>query len=141
MEIGSALSHRYDVASHDRNGDQGSVTTKPLKAPQVRAGSRRRRLMWSIPFVGLILAACGSGPQTSLDPQGPIARDIDDLWNLVFWIATVIFVIVQAVRKFPSPPTPNEYSRHHLFWAKLAAFEMLMTAVTGWVFYVLAFVM
>lgn len=52
--------------------------------------------MWSIPFVGLILAACGSGPQTSLDPQGPIARDIDDLWNLVFWIATVIFVIVQA---------------------------------------------
>lgn len=54
----------------------------------------------------------------------------------VLWV----FVIVQALRKFPKPAAPNEYSAKHIFWARLAAFEMLMTAVTGWVFYVLAFV-
>ncbi len=64
--------------------------------------------------------------------------------HLLFAIPTTflwVFVIVQAIRKFPRPPHPNEYSPRHLFWAKLAAFEMLMTAVTGWVFYVLAFMM
>lgn len=52
-----------------------------------------------------------------------------------------IFVIVQAVRKFASPPKPNAYSASHKFWARLAAIEMTLTAVTGWVFYVLAFMM
>jgi hypothetical protein len=52
-----------------------------------------------------------------------------------------IFVIVQALRKFPRPPRPNEYSPSHIFWARLAAIEMTLTAVTGWVFYVLAFVL
>jgi hypothetical protein len=52
-----------------------------------------------------------------------------------------IFVIVQALRKFPSPPRPNAYSPSHIFWARLAAVEMTLTAVTGWVFYVLAFML
>ena len=55
----------------------------------------------------------------------------------VLWV----FVIVQALRKFPSPPRPNAYSSSHKFWARLAAIEMTLTAVTGWVFYVLAFMM
>jgi len=52
-----------------------------------------------------------------------------------------IFVIVRAVKKFPKPTIPNEYSPTHLRWAKPAAVGMLATAVTGWIFYVLAFVM
>jgi len=63
--------------------------------------------------------------------------------HLLFAVPTAflwIFVIVQAMRKFPNPIGPNEYSRQHVFWARLAAFEMLMTAITGWVFYTLAFV-
>ena len=76
-----------------------------------------------------------------------------EVWDAV-WISLVIhlffaipttflwiYVIVQALRKFPSPVTPNSYSHAHLKWGKLAAIEMLMTAVTGWVFYVLAFVL
>ena len=44
-----------------------------------------------------MLGACsGSGPQTALNPEGPIGRTIDDLWELVFIMATVVFVIVQA---------------------------------------------
>ncbi|MCP4189509.1 MAG: DUF420 domain-containing protein [Planctomycetaceae bacterium] len=51
-----------------------------------------------------------------------------------------IFVVVRALRQFPRPPQPGEHSRSHIFWARLAAIELFLTAVTGCVFYVLAFV-
>lgn len=65
------------------------------------------------------------------------------LIHLLFAIPTAllwVFVVVRAIRHFPIPATPNEHSRSHRFWAPIASFEMLMTAVTGWVFYWLAFV-
>ncbi len=43
----------------------------------------------------LLVSACsGVGPQSSLSPEGPAARDIDRLWNLVFSMAAVVFVLV-----------------------------------------------
>jgi uncharacterized membrane protein YozB (DUF420 family) len=63
--------------------------------------------------------------------------------HLLFAIPTAVLwlvVIVQALRKFPVPPMPNRYSPRHISWARLAAAEMVMTAVTGWWFYWLAFV-
>lgn len=63
--------------------------------------------------------------------------------HLFFAIPTAvlwIFVVGQALRKFPKPPAPGEHSRSHRFWAPIASFEMLMTSLTGWVFYWLAFV-
>jgi uncharacterized membrane protein YozB (DUF420 family) len=63
--------------------------------------------------------------------------------HLVFAVSTALlwlFVIAQALRRFPSPPAPNDYSLRHMFWARLAAVDMLLTAVTGWFFYWLAFV-
>ncbi len=51
-----------------------------------------------------------------------------------------IYVIVQALRKFPSPPLPSEHSHAHSKWAWLASGGMLMTAITGGIFYYLAFV-
>jgi hypothetical protein len=63
--------------------------------------------------------------------------------HLFFAIPTAVlwvFVIVQALRRFPVPPLPGAHSRQHIFWAWLAAFEMLMTSLTGWLFYALAFV-
>ncbi len=66
------------------------------------------------------------------------------LWiHLVFAVPTPLlwtFVIVQALRKFPRPVGPNEYSRRHARWAWLATTWMVLTAVTGWIFYYLAFV-
>lgn len=42
-----------------------------------------------------LLAACsGSGPQSSLEPVGPVSREIDGLWILVFSIAVVVFILV-----------------------------------------------
>ncbi|HEY2840848.1 MAG TPA: DUF420 domain-containing protein, partial [Pirellulales bacterium] len=69
--------------------------------------------------------------QHSLSIHLPFAVSTALLW---------IVVTVRAVRRFPCPPEPNEHSRSHLFWAKLSAIDMLLTAVTGWVFYGLAFV-
>ena len=63
--------------------------------------------------------------------------------HLFFAIPTAVLwlvVIVRALRQFPQPPEPGPHSSAHRFWAAWAAFEMLMTAVTGWVFYWLAFV-
>jgi cytochrome c oxidase subunit 2 len=48
-------------------------------------------------LLALGAAACGTElPQNSLNPAGPEARKIDDLWWLVFWIAAVIFVLVEG---------------------------------------------
>ena len=63
--------------------------------------------------------------------------------HLVFAVSSAILwivVIVQALRRFPSPPRPSEYSHTHIFWARLAAIDMTLTTLTGWVFYYLAFV-
>ncbi|CAN5257382.1 cytochrome c oxidase subunit II [soil metagenome] len=46
----------------------------------------------------LALASCsGSGPQSALNPEGPIARDLDGLWDLVYLLAVIVFVLVMAV--------------------------------------------
>ena len=56
--------------------------------------------------------------------------------TLLLWI----MVVVQALRKFSRPPSPGPHSQWHARWATLAAAGMFMTAVTGWIFYWLAFV-
>jgi putative membrane protein len=63
--------------------------------------------------------------------------------HLCFAVTTTllwIFVIVQALRKFDSPPLPCGYSHAHKRWAWIAAIDMGLTALTGWIFYCLAFV-
>ncbi|MFP3914084.1 MAG: cytochrome c oxidase subunit II [Actinomycetota bacterium] len=53
--------------------------------------------------MALVVSACqfvapnvDDAPLDSLDPQGPFARTIDDLFWPVFWIATGVFVLVQG---------------------------------------------
>jgi cytochrome c oxidase subunit 2 len=64
-----------------------------------RRGARRplRRFTPLAIATSLLLAACSTEiPQNSLDPASPQARSIDDLWWLVFWIAVVVFVLVEV---------------------------------------------
>ena len=65
------------------------------------------------------------------------------LWvHLSFAIPTPFiwaYVLFGAVRRF-QPPQPGPYSRFHRRWGWIAAVAMLMTALTGWIFYYLAFV-
>ncbi|MEV4125823.1 DUF420 domain-containing protein [Nocardia sp. NPDC049707] len=49
-------------------------------------------------------------------------------------------VIVRAVRSFGSSPKPGPHSSWHKPWARVAATDLVLTAITGWVFYVVAFV-
>ncbi|MBN2623484.1 MAG: cytochrome c oxidase subunit II [Acidimicrobiales bacterium] len=64
-----------------------------------RAGSTTRRrvtpLAVVMPLVLLLGACAKDAPQDTLDPAGPIARSIDNLWNGVFLIAVVVFVLVE----------------------------------------------
>jgi len=63
--------------------------------------------------------------------------------HLVFAITSALLwpvVIYRALRQFPVPPAPGQHSRSHIFWARLAAIDMVLTSITGWVFYVMAFV-
>lgn len=66
------------------------------------------------------------------------------LWiHLFFAVSTTllwIYVIIGALRNFPKPALPNEYSAKHRTVARLAALDMLLTAITGWAFYLIAFV-
>ncbi len=64
--------------------------------------------------------------------------------HLVFAVTTAVLwivVVTRALRQFPSPPVPGPHSKSHIFWARLAAIDMGLTAVTGWIFYTLAFVL
>lgn len=65
------------------------------------------------------------------------------LVHLFFAIPTTLlwtYVILAALRRYPSPMRPNAYSPRHKFLGWLATVEMTCTAITGWVFYWLAFV-
>lgn len=63
--------------------------------------------------------------------------------HLVFAVSSFVLwpaVAFLALRRFPNPPAPGEHSRSHRFWARLAAIDMTLTALTGWAFYYVAFV-
>ncbi len=93
----SRLRADYDAASPaDLTAIAGTVKHDQKN---LATGAARTRSRWIglVALLTLILAGCsGSGPQTALNPEGPIGRTIDDLWELVFVLATIVFVIVQA---------------------------------------------
>ena len=59
--------------------------------------TRRRRLALLAAPLALVLfaSACAAdAPQDTMEPQGPIARSIDNLFNGVFIVAVVVFILV-----------------------------------------------
>ena len=63
--------------------------------------------------------------------------------HLVFAVSTLVlwaWVVWEALARFPSPPSPGSHGPRHRVMARLAAGDLLLTAVTGSVFYWLAFV-
>ena len=63
--------------------------------------------------------------------------------HLVFAISTfvlLVWVVWEAVTRFPVPPTPGTHGPRHRRMARLAAIDLVLTAVTGTAFYWLAFV-
>ena len=63
--------------------------------------------------------------------------------HLVFAVSTLVlwtWVVWEALRRFPTPPAPGSHGPRHRRMARLAALDLLATAVTGVIFYWLAFV-
>ncbi len=48
--------------------------------------------------------------------------------------------IVQGLRSIPNPPRPCAYSPRHRVWGRVTATGLMLTSVTGWIFYWIAFV-
>ncbi len=65
------------------------------RLPSLRGA--RLRTVGVFAAVGLALSGCAAdAPQTTLEPEGPAAEQIDNLSDLTFLIAAVVFVLVQA---------------------------------------------
>ena len=63
--------------------------------------------------------------------------------HLLFAVSTFVllaWVTTEAVMRFPRPPAPGAHGPRHRWMARLAALDLVCTAVTGSVFYWLAFV-
>ncbi|WP_425398368.1 DUF420 domain-containing protein [Aeoliella sp.] len=82
-------------------------------------------------------------PYFTMDHKWSSPVGVSLLIHLFFAVPTAfiwVYVVSGAVNRFPQPPTPSDYSARHKLWGRIAAIEMTMTAITGWVFYYLAFV-
>ena len=67
-----------------------------------------------------ILSAC-SGPQSALDPAGPMAREVALLWWLMCGFAALVLLVVSALwiyamRRTPRQTTPEQARRITLRW-------------------------
>lgn len=52
---------------------------------------------WSLPGLMAVLLSGCTGSASLLDPKGPGARTVRDLWWLLFWISVVVLLVVVAL--------------------------------------------
>ena len=107
-------------------------SARPTRPKLVRTGL--------LAALAVLLAAC-SGPQSVLDPEGPYAAKPDDLFMIVFWIAVVVFVLVQGLiiytavryRAKPGddslPVQTHGNTRLEIFWTVVPALILAGIAV------------
>jgi cytochrome c oxidase subunit II len=69
--------------------------TSPGRRRDRRGGLRRAVRAGSLVAFALAAAACGESPST-LDPKGPAAARLADVWWFIFFLASVVFVAVMA---------------------------------------------
>jgi cytochrome c oxidase subunit 2 len=95
--------------------------TRTLRAHPVRTRISGARLAWA-GFLALALSSCSvlhiDSPLSIFDVKGPFARRIDGLFWPVFWVATVVFVLVQGlilftVIRFRDTPKRKEPKQVH----------------------------
>jgi cytochrome c oxidase subunit 2 len=101
----------------------------------------RRTWIALVVGLGLVMAGCAKhAPQTTLQPEGPVGRKIDGLFHLTFWIAAVVFVLVEAGVVFlvwryrhrddrPEPVQVHGNTRLEITWTVLPAVLLLFVAV------------
>jgi cytochrome c oxidase subunit II len=91
---------------------------------------RRARVFALVGLLGLVALACAeNAPQDALDPAGEYAREPDKLWNLVFYIAVAIFIIVEAVLVYAVVKFRHKPDRHAAQFHGNTKLEVLLTAI------------
>lgn len=63
--------------------------------------------------------------------------------HLFFSVSTTLiwlFLLLISLKRFQNPPQPNSFSRQHRLWGRLGMMDMMMTAITGYILYWVAFV-
>jgi cytochrome c oxidase subunit II len=62
-------------------------------------GTVRKRLLWAAAAIGLLLLLSACAPnatQDTLQPKGPYAEKLKDLFIPVFWVAVFVFMVVEG---------------------------------------------
>lgn len=62
-------------------------------------GTVRKKLIWATAAIGLllVLGACApNATQDTLQPKGPYAEKLKDLFIPVFWVAVFVFIVVEG---------------------------------------------
>jgi cytochrome c oxidase subunit 2 len=85
-------------------GDPGDTVpagspSPPAKELRGTEGTVRTRLLWATVALGslLLLSACApDATQDSLQPKGPYAQTLKDLFVPVFWVAVAVFIVVEG---------------------------------------------
>jgi cytochrome c oxidase subunit 2 len=93
-----------------------------------------------------ILAACSStdNPLTTFSPKSDVAHSIQDLYMIIFWAATAVFIIVEslllyAVIKFRRRPNDGIPKQVHgntaleLTWTIIPALILVAIAIPTWI--------
>ena len=63
--------------------------------------------------------------------------------HLIFAVSTLVlwvWTVWDALVKFPSPPVPGGHGGRHRVMGRLAAIDLVLTTITGLLFYWLAFI-
>ena len=58
---------------------------------------RRRAVPAGVVAAGLVASACSPNAPSALEPSGPAAEQIADIWWLMFGLATVVYVVVAGL--------------------------------------------
>ena len=144
MNVASEFASPVNWTFDGRANDSGTRRMDPqaVTPPNARARRRLRRTFPAVLPLLIFLAGCAANaPQDTLEPKGPVARQIDNLINPVFIVAGVVFVLVQGlavyiVIKFrqkderePEPVQIHGNTRLELAWTLAPALVLLIIAV------------
>src|SRR5690606_29910202 len=64
---------------------------------------------WLAPIAGLLVVAACGGPQSALDPQGPRARELVELWLILAASAVVIWTLVIGFAVYATRVRPGAH--------------------------------